>query len=132
MTYSCCHKWIVTANQWPFTHSGLQRIFRTNLLDDEFFYTLYTYSHNWLCMRTWEHTCFYRKWSLSLQTSIFLTLESQRDFSLQREYVTMILQYIFYSTVFAYSSNSRESLKFSFVQTLGEQFDLTLTLCRRE
>ena len=23
-TYSCCHKWIVTANQWPFTDSGLE------------------------------------------------------------------------------------------------------------
>ena len=21
-TYSCCHQWIVTANQWPFTDSG--------------------------------------------------------------------------------------------------------------
>ena len=23
-TYSCCHQWIVTANQWPFTDSDLE------------------------------------------------------------------------------------------------------------
>ena len=31
-TYSCCHQWIVTANQWPFTDSGSESSLKNTVL----------------------------------------------------------------------------------------------------